>query len=165
MVKSSLSIPHTILCPFSNKGQGAFGDTYPLLFHYLLKSSKNLSSGDFSKVKPLTARNDSERELMGISSSQDENDMRGRFLQSLEKSIEGFTGEHMDFIYNINFEFCLGGGKFYPLPKISHLINTSIRSPIDLQYIQRVTPDYFLAVVAAVTGIRGGSILAIQGLG
>jgi hypothetical protein len=98
---------------------------------------------------------------MRIGGGQDENDMRGRFLQSLKKSIEGFTGEHMDFIYNINFEFCLGGGKFYPLPEISHVINTPIRSPIYLQYIQRVTPDYFLAVVAAVTGIRSGSILAI----
>ena len=82
---------------------------------------------------------------MNFSGSQDKDNVRGGFFKCLEQGIGGFFSEHVDFIYNIDLVAGLIGGIIHPLPKVSDLVNATITSSINLNYIQSPSLGYCLA--------------------
>ncbi len=88
---------------------------------------------------------------MGFGSSQNKDNIRGWFLQRLEKGVGGFFSEHVDFIYDIDLIAGLIGGVIYPLAEFSDFINTAITGSVNLNYIQSPGFSYCLAERASIT--------------
>jgi len=88
---------------------------------------------------------------MGFGGSQDKDNMWWRFLQCLEQGIGGFFGEHVDFIYNIDFIAGFVGGIVDPLAELSNFIDAPIAGSINLYDIQGSPLGYCLAYRTGIT--------------
>ena len=65
--------------------------------------------------KDLDARGDGDGDFLEIGGGENEDDVGGRFLESFEEGVEGFFGEHVDFVDDVDFvfPFCRGDGGFF----------------------------------------------------
>src|SRR5258708_13106724 len=64
----------------------------------LRERSTHLLTSGFAVLDDSTSRNDCLRHLLWIRSCENKNPVRGRLFQNLEKCIEGFGCQHVDFI-------------------------------------------------------------------
>jgi hypothetical protein len=87
--------------------------------------------------------------------------MGRRFLQRLEKSIEGLLGEHVDFVNDIHLRAPSGRSVEDVLSKRTDLINPAITGPVNLDDIHRPARLDFETRGAGRARLDPGPILAI----
>ena len=63
---------------------------------------------------------------MTLRRREDKNRVRRRLLQSFEKRIKRFFGEHMDFVDNVNFVAVDGRGEAHFVAQLSDFINAAV---------------------------------------
>jgi len=88
---------------------------------------------------------------MGFGSSQDKNNVWWWFLKCLQQGVGGFFGEHMDFIYNIDFITGLVRRIVDPVTKVSDFVNATVAGSINFYDIQSPALAYCLAHRASIT--------------
>jgi hypothetical protein len=99
------------------------------------------------KVKDLAARKYGGNYLVLLGCRQDEDGVRWRLLQCLQECVEGRIGEHVDLVYNIDFELT-------ELRRVAHLIDQAadilhrvVGGGIQFENIERVGLGLFLKAV------------------
>jgi hypothetical protein len=102
---------------------------------------------------------------VGFGGGEEEKDMGRRLFQGLEKGIEGFRREHMDFINDVDFEPSGTGHILNIFPKLTDLINASVGGPIDFKDIHGNTFSDFVARSADIAWRRGRALVTVHGLG
>ncbi len=92
---------------------------------------------------------------MNFSGCQNEDGVRRRFFERLEKRVEGRCGKHMDFVDDVNFVFALRGGKIDFVAQVADIVHAGVRSRIDLDEIHEAVFVDGLAIFAGVVGALG----------
>ncbi len=97
---------------------------------------------------------------MGLGGGQNEDDMRRWLFQYLEQRIEGFSGQHVDFVHYVDFHAPLHGGEVRVVSDVPDIVNAAVGGGVYLDDIQRLPASYGLAARAAAIGADGGRSLA-----
>ena len=87
------------------------------------------------QVKPLAARQDGDRNLADLGRGEDEFHIVGRFLKRLQQRVEGALGHHVDLVDDVDLEPCRDRAVANTLDDLARIIDTCMRSGIDLQNI------------------------------
>ena len=74
--------------------------------------------------------------------------MRGRFLQSLEKSIESPCAQHVNLIDEVNFEWPARGRVGGVVAKVADIFDTIVARAVDLDHIEIASLGDLLANIA-----------------
>ena len=103
---------------------------------------------------------------MLLGGGQDENHIRRRFLQSLQKRVKRRLREHMHLVDDKHAVATLRRGHQHLVGKLADVVDTVVRRRVKLQYIQRTVLVELPTRAALVTRVtlRGG-MFAIYGLG
>src|SRR5262249_26082121 len=111
---------------------------------------------------------DRDRNLLGIGRGENEDDVRRRLFQRLEERIEGFSGEVVNFVYDIDLVAGFAGRILYVLDDLlTDVVNARFRGGVHLGHVQAAP---FLDTDAETTlaaGFRRGAVLrdAVEGAG
>jgi hypothetical protein len=110
----------------------------------VLKVPHQFFKGNRPEVKPLAPRKDGRQDLLWISGRQNEDDMRGRFLKALEKRVEGFLGEHVNFVDDVDLvptsQAVTAGTLKQSLPEHAGIVNSTVRRRVNFdQQVQLPT--------------------------
>lgn len=73
---------------------------------------------------------------MSFCGGKDEFYVGGRFFEGFEEGIEGGIGKHVDFVDDVDFKACLGGGILAGFAKVADLIDGVIGGTIDFNDIE-----------------------------
>ena len=93
--------------------------------------------------------------------SQNKNNIRRRFFECFQQSIECSGRKHMNLIDNIYFITSLNRGILYLFPDIPDILHTVIRSRIDFEYIKRTLCVNCLTGRTGITGISIDRMLTV----
>jgi len=102
---------------------------------------------------------------MCLCGRQNKDNMGWRFFQCLEQSVRRFLGEHVNFIYNVDFVAGLVGGVVDFLPQVTDFINTAIAGSVNFNNIQGPPLGYCLAHGAGIAGLPFTTGQTIDGFG
>ena len=95
----------------------------------------NQSGGNAAEVKPLAPGENGGQNLLRFGGGEHELGMLGRFFESLEKRIERFLGEHVNFVNDVNLEFGTGWGITDGVPQSANLIDAAVAGGVDFQHV------------------------------
>ena len=109
------------------------------------------------KVESLTPRQDSLGDLVDLGSSEDEDNVSGRFFQRFQECIPSIAREHMHLVDDINavFRSCRSEGDLFD--DAADVVDTTVRSGVhldDVQDLAAVDAETVLAYAAGVTVVR-----------
>ena len=113
----------------------------------------------------LAAGKDSGRQLMGVSSRQNENDMGRWLFQCLEQGVSSLFSEHVDFVNNIDLVVRSARHEGHLLTQAANFVNTAVGRGIQLDHIHRIALGDRLAYCTLVTGLTVAVVQAINGFG
>ena len=120
---------------------------------------------DFFEFKMLATGDDGRRNLVELGRGENEDRMGRRLFQGLEKSIERFSCQHMNFIDDNDLIPAVNGPVLDAFPERPHLIDAPVGSAVDLEHIHGAV---FVDLFTEFTFVAGGGCgpgLAVQGLG
>ena len=111
------------------------------------------------KVVPLHPGQDGGRELLWLGSGQNKDHMGRRFLQRFQKRVEGGSGQHVNFVDDIDLVFSHLGGVAYLLQQFADIIHAVVGGCVQLQHVHGAfrlngPADLALAAWVAVVGIQ-----------
>ena len=110
----------------------------------------------------LAAAADRDRHLAQFRCRQNESDAGWRFFQSLQKSIEGSTRQHMAFIKDKNLLPPLARAEAQRFAQFPHIIHAIIGSGVQFHHIRMTIRENRLAFRANTARVRRGATLAIH---
>ncbi len=96
----------------------------------------------------LAARADGLRNILRRSGRQHEDHVSGRFLQSLEQSVEGRVGDLMGFVENVNLEAVARGAIARGLAQLANFVNAAIGGGVDFDHVHGISGANFDAGIA-----------------
>ena len=121
--------------------------------------------GDAAEVEALAAGEDGGGEFLDFGGGKDEFYVGGRFFEGFEEGVEGFVGEHVDFVDDIDFEFSAGRGVGNAVAEFFDAFDSAIGGAIDLENVEAATfLDLFADIVVGVE-IGFGALGAVEGFG
>ena len=102
---------------------------------------------------------------MDFGSGEDKFYVGGRLFEGFEEGVEGFVGEHVDFVDDIDFEFSAGGSIGDAIAQFFDFVNAAIGGAVDLEDVEATTLfDFFANIVVGVeVGFR--AVGAVEGFG
>ena len=109
------------------------------------------------KVINLTSGQDGGQNLMLLSRGQDEDDMCGRLLQSLEERVEGCLRQHVYLVDDEHLVFSHLRGDARLLHECLYLLHSIVAGSIKLKYVVRALLVESLAALTLAAGIAVGS--------
>ena len=87
----------------------------------------------------LATRADRLRNVLGLRGRHHEDDMRGRFLQRFQQSIESGVGNLVRFVENVDLEPVSSRAISRSLAQLANFINPSICGRVNLNHVNRVS--------------------------
>lgn len=121
--------------------------------------------GDTAEVEALAAGEDGGGQFLDFGGGKDKFYVGGRFFEGFEEGVEGFVGEHVDFVDDIDFKFSAGGGVGNAVAEFFDAFDSAIGSAIDLENVEAATfLDLFADIVVGVE-IGFGALGAVEGFG
>ena len=92
------------------------------------------------------------KRALSTPSRQHKDDVGGRLFEGFEKGVKGLFGEHVHFIYNINF-IVARWGKSDGFVDASNVVDTSVGGAVDFEDIERLRSGDFLTKLALIAGL------------
>src|SRR5262245_60619208 len=102
---------------------------------------------------------------MGLGGGKNELDVWRRLFERLEECIKGRVGQHVDFIDDDDSEATLGRPVLDTFGKVTDVIDSRMRSAVNLQHVDGAAGGDLSAIAADVTGVRGWAVFAIECFG
>ena len=100
---------------------------------------------------------------MRLRGGEDEHHVGGGLFQGLQKRVERFRSEHVNFVDDVDFPLARRARVQDVLAEVPHLVDTTVRGAVDFQHIQAAPFRDFDARSALVTRFRRGPVVAIHG--
>ena len=91
--------------------------------------------------------------------------MGGGLFEGFEESVEGFTGEHVDLIDDIDFEFPARGGVRNAVAQILDLADAAVGGAVNFEDVQAAALLDFLADILVGVEVGLGTGGAVEGFG
>ena len=113
-----------------------FGQVDLFLSGHIEQAFGNILAGNTPELITLTARQDGHGNPFRLRRRQDEDDMGRRFFQGLQKGIESFCRQHMDFIDDVNLLMAFSRHEFNRFPQGADVFDAAVGSGIDFDDIQ-----------------------------
>ena len=99
---------------------------------------RNVLESDALEIKNLATRENGREHLVLFRGRQDENGMRGRLLQRLQKSVEGRLGEHVHLVDDVDLEATHLGGEAHLINQLADVVYRIVRGRVQLKNIKAV---------------------------
>lgn len=117
---------------------------------------------DLTKVESESARSDRLRHFVYLSRREDEFHMRRWLFESFQERIERSGREHMDFVDDVDFVFCLIGLESGTLDEVTDILDSVIARAIDLHDIEECIIIECSTIRTFVAGISTSRIETVQ---
>jgi len=142
-------------CVFVGKAL-VFADVDQVLCH--------LISGNRAEVEALHAGQNSCKNFLRIGGTHDKRHVRRGLLQRLKQGIKRRRGKHMHLVDNINLALAAHGGVTSTRNNLfSHVINTGVRSGVNLKDVWMLTSSNQLTVLTSAVGQMTRSLMTEDG--
>ncbi len=165
LFEGGFGVPQAALSLASEEDKGFIRDFDFFCLGNFLEVGADERIGDPTKIEALAAGKDGGREFLNFRRGKDEFDVGGGLFEGFEKGVEGFGGEHVHFVDDIDFEFSTGGGVGNAFPKFLDAFNAPIGGAVDLQDVEAsALLDFFANIVIRIE-IGLGSFGAVEGFG
>ncbi len=136
LLKKCEGISESSACTFCDDLECFFLSSDSFSLCDVFESIYNIVVSDFSKVESEWSRSDCLWYAIDLCRRKDELHMTWWLFERLQKCIECWSREHMDFIYDIYFEFSLIWLESCSLDKLADIIDSCIARSIDLDNIE-----------------------------
>ena len=113
----------------------------------------------------LRARTNGVGEIFRLGGSHDKDHAIGRLFQSFQQRIGRFVGEHVRFVEDDDLVCAAGGRVADHVAQFANLVDAAIGGRVDFNDVERIAGGDFLAGVAFIAGICGGTVNAVQSFG
>ena len=118
------------------------------------------------EVIDLATRDDGGQNLVLLGGGENENHIRWRLLQGLEKRVESLGGEHVHLVDDKHLVTSQLRGYAGLLHQHLNVLHRVVARGVELENVERALLVESLATLALVTGLTiGGGVLAVDGLG
>jgi hypothetical protein len=87
--------------------------------------------------------------------------MLGRLFECFQERIEGFLGEHVDFVDDVDFEPYAAGADSHVLAELTDFVDAAVAGAIDFDYINVVSGSHAEADVALAARGRRWTVHAV----
>ena len=132
LVEKALGVPETPFRGMGDQGERGRADRDAVTLRDVHQVIDDLFLGNLLEFEVLAAGDDGRRHLVEFRSGEDEHRVFGGFFEDLEKGIEAFLGNLVNFVDDDDFIAAVEGLVFQALAQGPNVIDTSIRSPVDL---------------------------------
>ena len=165
LVKGGLSIAHAAFRAAGDGFEGAFLDVDVFEFGDVREVFRDERGRDSPQIEALAARKDGREHLFRLGGGEHELHMRRRFLEGFQQGVEGRSGEHVDFVNDVDFKLGGGGGVFDGVAEIADLFDAVVAGAVDFQNVNGAAFGDLLAAGVVVGEIDAGAVGAIEAFG
>jgi hypothetical protein len=161
LLEERLAVAHASGGPAGDEMQRFGGHVGPFGLHDLREPRGDRRCGNRREIEPLAAREDRDRQLLGLRRAEHELHVGGRLLERLEQGVERLPREHVDFVDDVDLEPAVGGADGHVLPQLPDLVDATVAGGVDLDHVDVVAGRDRPAGVAGVAGLRcrpGGAL-------
>ena len=129
------------------------------------EAAGHLVVGEAAEVEALAAREDRRRDLVALGRREDEDGVRRRFLEGLQKGLERGRGDRVDFVDDEDLAAVARRRVGHDLDEVARLIHLAVRGAVDLESIERAALEHLDARGALAAGSRRWAIgrVAVDG--
>jgi hypothetical protein len=120
---------------------------------------------DATEVVPLAAGADRLDDLVRLGGAEHEADVLRRLLEHLEHRVEALGGDHVGLVDDVDLVAGRRRGVAGPLAQVAGVVDRPVAGGVDLDHVEVGAVGDGAALLADVVGLRGGSLLAVEGLG
>ena len=166
LVKDGQRIAHTAVSLLGNEVQGLGLGRITLLLGHILEMLHHALNGHALEVVHLTAAQDGGQDLVLLGGGQDEDDVRGRFLQRLQERIEGGTREHVHLVDDEHLVATYLRRNLHLLDQLADVLHRVVAGGIQFVDAHRALFVEGLAALTLSAGLSfGRRCQAVDGLG
>ena len=135
LIKRRQGIAHAAVPLASDQGQGRVADGDPLPSGDIPQTGNDLGQGNPFEVETLTARENGDRQLVGLGGGKDELDVGRRLFQSLQQGVESIVGEHVDFVDDKDLVTAVRGKIPEVVAQFADVVHTGVGGAVNLEDI------------------------------
>src|SRR6266850_5534900 len=165
LVQSALRVAHPAVGAPGDGMKSCVVDFDLLQFGDLAKMLNDERHRNATQIKALATRKDGGKHLFRLGGGKHELYMSRGLFQRLEKRIEGFFGEHVNFVNDVDLKPRTGRRVFGGFAQLTDFIDTAIARAVDFENIERTSFGDFLAARVVVVEIDFGAAGAIEAFG
>ena len=162
LVQQGKGVPQAAISQPGQKGRSLRGQVDALLPRHILQALGNLSGQDAFERELLTPGADGSRHLVQLRGGQNKHQVGRRLLQDLQQRIEGWGGEHMDLVHDIDPLTDRRRGIDRLIPQGPDLVYAVVGGGIQLQHIQDRAVFNAQAGRALIAGVAVHRALAVH---
>ncbi len=142
MLEHRESVAQTAVGAVGDRREGRVVDRDTLTARHLSHLLDHHRDGDPPERVALTARKDRNGEAFGFRGREDENRVRRRLLERLEKGVRALFREHVRLVDDVDFHPHRRGRKLYGLPQGPDFVDPAVARRVDLENVQRRTGQH-----------------------
>ena len=165
LLEERLAVAHAAGGPAGDEVQRLGRDLGPFRLDDLRQPPGDRRRVDRDEVEPLAAREDRDRELVGLGRAEHELDVARRLLQRLEQCVEGLAREHVDFVDDVDLEAAPRRPHRHVLAQLPDLVDAAVARRVDLDDVHVLPGGDRRAGVAGIARFRGRPGRTLQCLG
>jgi hypothetical protein len=136
LIQNGKAIPETSFCRSRQKSQHRRMEGESLRLGDLLKTGIDFRNGQEAESKVLATGKDGIRNLVRFCCGQNENGMGRRFLEGLEKGVEGRCRQHVDFIDDNDLGSSGKGTVSQAFPDRPDVLHAGVRGSVHFEHIR-----------------------------
>ena len=165
LVGDGQGVPHAALRGLGDEVERFLLELDALRRHRLRQVGRNPLLGDVLKLKLQAAGQHRDRNLLGVRSGQQELNVVGRLLQSLQQGVEAGSGEHVDFVDEKYLEAPPGRRVLGLLQQFPGVVHSGAGGGVNLQQVDEAVLLHLPANGAFAAGVGADAGFAVQALG
>ena len=166
LVERGLGVAHAAVGAARDGEERVLGDLDALRVAHLPELPADVALRDLPEVEALAAREDRAEDLVRLGRREDELHELGRLLERLQQRVERRRREHVDLVDVEDAELALDR-RVLDLGEdaLVDVLDLVVRGAVDLDHVERRAAGDGPAGGALPAGVRGGAVLAVEGLG
>ena len=138
-------VAHRSITSLSQSGQSIIFCLDVFLCSQIAELAHNLVKSNRVKAEVLAARTNRLRNVFRLRCSHHEDNVAGRFLESLQQRVKSSVGNLMRFVQNVDLVAITGWAITCSIAQFADLVDTTICRRINFDYIDRTTGTDLLA--------------------
>src|SRR5579864_5405964 len=152
LIENGKRVAHGAVAGFGEKGEGIVVRFDFFAGNQVAQLGDDGVEFDGAKAEVLAARADSLRNILRLGRGEHEDDVVGRFLQSLEESVESSVGDLMGFVEDVDFETVASRAISGGFAKFADFVDAAVGGGVDFNDVDRISGANFSARFADSAG-------------